>query len=127
MTPAELKTTLEAIGCTRAQVYERAGISMQRLYDFTSPSRTAEVPAYVADAAHELEAAFSAAADRLATEYLSDPEAECLLRYTSEVDYWATTPELDGWPLSSQGLLLAEVRRRLDQPARIEWGELEHA
>jgi len=100
---------------------------MQRLYDFTSPTRTAEVPAYVVTVVRELEARFTAAADRIATEYLSDAEAECLLRYTTEVDYWATTPELDGWPLSSQGLLLAEVRRRLDRPARIEWGELDRA
>jgi hypothetical protein len=121
MTPAELKTKMEALGVHRSQVYERAGIVMQHIYVLSSPKRTLDVPEYVAAVVLELEQDAEAAADRLATEYLSDPEAEVLPRYTSLADFHRHVPELDGWPLDSQGPLLTEVCRRIDRPVRIEW------
>jgi hypothetical protein len=121
MTPAELKTTMEAIGVNRSQVYEAAGIVMQHIYVLTSPKRTLDVPGYVADVVRDLERRFDAAADRLATDHLSSPEAEALHWHTTAEGFRDAVPELDGWPLSAQGLLLAEVRRRIDRPVPIVW------
>lgn len=121
MTAAEAKTALDALGITHDMLAQAAGISPARLYALVHPNRTLPVPDGLAAAVREHQVAFDTAADRMATEYLSDPEAEALERHTAVDEFWEAVPELRGWPFQSQGLLLAEVQRRLDAPVRIEW------
>lgn len=121
MNAAELKTTIDALGVTHAQVSGQAGCSEAYLYRQVRTDHPGEVPDYLAAAARKLERRFEQAADRLANEYLENAEAECLPRYTTLRAWNRAVPEIKGWPLSAQGLLLAEVRRRLDRPVRIEW------
>lgn len=121
LTSADVKTALEALGLTHDWLALAAGISPARLYVLVNPDRTDWVPESLATAVREAQVAFDAAADRLATEYLDNPEREYLLRWRAVDQFWAATPELVGWPFQSQGLLLAEVQRRIDTAVRIEW------
>lgn len=120
MTPADFKTAVESLGLTHEFVATAVGVSAQRVFLYGDPRRLIDVPQNAADTLRSMLRDFEIAADRLAAE-IQTPEVECVPRYITEDEFWAAVPELQGWPLSSQAMLLAEVQRRTEHSLHIEY------
>lgn len=112
MTPAEFKTAHEALGLSAEFLSDRLGIHVNRIWAYEHHERRAPVPDHAAEAMRDLLNDFECAVERIASES-EGPEVESLPRYVKLERFHAAVPELAGWPLLSQSLLLAEVQRRL--------------
>lgn len=118
MTPAELKTAHESLGMSTANLAERMGVSSGRVWVYEAATRTLDVPEHAAAVVLDL------LNDREATaEYLADVIADSELGYIprhrdlAEFERWA--PAMRGWGVLAQGMLIADLQRRLQLP--VEW------
>ncbi len=113
MTPAELRTAHDALGVSTEFLADRLGISSQQVWRYEHPGRTADVPDRVAEVIRDLLNDQDVAAERI-TEELAQSD-EPIPRYVSMDDFDMAVPEMAGWGPNAQGLLIAEVQRRLER------------
>lgn len=116
MTPAELRTAWDALGVSAQFVAERAGVGVSLVWRHAAVDR-GELPVTdrIGDAVRDMLNDWDAAADRLTTE-LRDTDADSISRHVELDAFYAYAPELRGWGVKAQGLLLAEIQRRLQLP-----------
>lgn len=113
MNPAEFKTAHEALGLSTDFIAKRVGVHSQMIWRYESPDRATDVPPRAERVMRELLAQFDAAADRVAGECEG---SRTIPRYPNLDDFYAAVPELTGWGMAAQGMLIAEVQRRLALP-----------
>lgn len=112
MTPAELKTTHDALGLSAEFIAARAGVHVNNVWRAESPSRTTDVPASIAETMRDLANDYALAHSRLWEELAHEDE---LPRYADAEDFWMAVPELRGWPRESQGILLSSVADAMER------------
>lgn len=114
MTPAEFKTAHESLGLSTAFIAERCGVVVGRIWAYEHPERTAPVPEHAAAVMRDLLVDFDASAEQLHGIVVSG-EYEVIPRHVNLSAFETMLPAMTGWGTLSQGLLLAEVQRRLLQ------------
>lgn len=115
MTPAEYKTAHEALGLTAAYIAQRCGVSVGRIWAYEHHTRTAPVPDHAAEVMRDLGRDADDAIDALILR-IEASGAEVIERHVDLERFYALHPSLTGWGNLGQGLLLAEVQRRLQLP-----------
>jgi transcriptional regulator with XRE-family HTH domain len=110
--PAEFKTAHESLGLSTAFIAERCGVVVGRIWAYERPDRAADVPEHAAEVMRDLLNDFHASADRLEQVVKASPEGS-IPRHVKLAEFEEMLPALTGWGTLSQGLLLAEVQRRL--------------
>lgn len=112
MTPAEFKTAHESLGLSTAFIAERCGVVVGRIWAYEHPDRKADVPDHAADVMRDLLNDFEASADAL-EEAVRLTNEGFIPRHVKLSEFEEMLPAMTGWGTLSQGLLLAEVQRRL--------------
>lgn len=115
MSPAELRTAHDALGVSTELIAERIGCHVNMIWRYEHPDRQRPVPLKVEEAVRDMLNDFDVAAERIAAEVEVRGEG-FVPRYTSAAVFDQAVPELAGWGERSQGLLVAEVQRRLQLP-----------
>lgn len=119
MNGAELKTAHEALGVTTQFLADRIGVHISVIWKWESPTHRLTPNERAEEVLNELLADFELAADELA-QYAEQPEVESIPRYLNLTEFYDASPALRDWGQLSQGLLLAEVQRRVPG-VRIEY------
>lgn len=122
MTPAELKVAHEMLGVSTAFLALRTGKSSRMIWHYESPGSV--VPDDVAQVVIELVNDRDEAANALEA-HLRATGADVIERHKDLAVFERLTPQMAGWGESAQGLLLAEVQRRMRLP--IDYAEPELA
>lgn len=104
MTPAEYRIIAESLGITQAFLAERTGLSVGRVHALGLPSRTIDVPEHAADTLADLAVTFDAELAEIV-----EGDTSTLERHTKATAFWKAHPRLDGWPLTSEGMLLGQA------------------
>jgi transcriptional regulator with XRE-family HTH domain len=112
MTPAEFKTARESLGVSALFIAKRLGVTVGIVWRYESPQRLIDVPERAADLMRDLLVDFELSADFMA-EHVKDSEHGAIPRHVDIAEFEAVVPALVGWGQLTQGLLLAEVQRRL--------------
>lgn len=112
MTPAEFKTAHESLGLSTAFIAERCGVVVGRIWAYEHPERKTDVPDHAAEVMRGLLVDFDASADTLEEAVRVTAEG-FIPRHVKLSEFEEMLPAMTGWGTLSQGLLLAEVQRRL--------------
>lgn len=112
MTPAEFRTYHDALGVSADFVASEIGVHINMIGRYESPTRRLPVPDQAADVMRHLVTSWDAAADRLAAQ-CRRPGVDVIPRHVELETFYERVPELRGWGVVAQGLLLAEVQRRV--------------
>lgn len=112
MTPAEFKTAHESLGVSTAFLSERIGVVATRIWAYESPGRTIPVPKRASDVMRDLLVDFDAAANEI-EEAVRITNEGFIPRHVELAAFELWLPMLAGWGRLSQGLVIAEVQRRL--------------
>lgn len=115
MNGAELKTNIERLGVGAVWFGDVAGRAQANLYRYMHTDRTLDIPAHVAEVMWDLLAKREEAQVMLAARAA---QLGYFPRYTSDGDFAAAYPQLDGWPRSAQGALIAATAAPSDS---IRW------
>jgi transcriptional regulator with XRE-family HTH domain len=115
MTPADFKTAHEALGISADFLAARIGVHVNRIWAYELPARVRNVPENAAEQMRDLANAFDETVEYL-TEQLARDGAAFIPRHVSLDAFESWAPQLAGWGRTSQGLLLAEIQRRLSLP-----------
>jgi len=118
MTPAEFRVAHIALGVSAPFLAKRLGVYTSRVWQYATPDRNIDVPEHIAHSMRELQADFDAAVDDLTARALAE-DLDALPLYRTADEFDAAVPMLAGWGLNTQGLVVAEVQRRLQLP--VEW------
>lgn len=112
MTPAEFKTAHESLGLSTAFIAERCGVVVGRIWAYENPARKTDVPDHAADVMRDLLNDFEVSADTL-EEIVRLTNEGFIPRHVKLSEFEEMLPAMTGWGTLSQGLVLAEVQRRL--------------
>lgn len=105
----------QSLGLSTAFIAEKVGVVVGRIWDYESTDRAADIPDRAEQVMNELLAQFDGAADEL-TVKCRRAEVEFIPLYTTPERFDAEVPMLAGWGMLAQGMLAAEVQRRVRKP-----------
>lgn len=104
MTPAELRTAHDALGCPAAVIAERAGVHVNNVGRYEHMSRKRDVPEATAQAIATLQEDFGAAVVLLAD---AADELGFVPRHRDLEEFYEMCPTVRGWGRTTQGLVCA--------------------
>lgn len=117
MTPAEFKTTREALGLTAQWIADHTKIGLRTVQHWDVGSRV--VPSSVEDMLEAidqtLEATVAQALEQVDSlvDHGSGPDEIVLIRYRTDEDLWRFRPDMQPLPASTHAAMLARLRRAL--------------
>lgn len=115
MTPAEFKTAHEALGLTTEYIAKRIGVSVGRVWAYEHPARTAPVPEHAAEVMRDLVIDAERAVESVILR-MQGSGTDVIERHIDPAQFFGHHPGLTGWGGLAQGLILAEVQRRVQLP-----------
>lgn len=110
MTPAEFKTAHDALGLSGEFIAGRIGVHPNMVGRYEHPDRKGEVLEGPTRVMRELLAAWESSVDTLAAQAKARGH---IVRRIEIEEFYRDAPEMYGWGATAQGLVLAEVQRRL--------------
>lgn len=113
MNPAEFKTGHESLGVSTDFLTKRVGVNATTIWKYERTDRGLPVPEHAAEVMRGLLDDFESAVERTSAEAV---ERGWILRHVPVEAFYEAVPELAGWGPLAQGLLLAEVQRRVSLP-----------
>lgn len=112
MTPAELRTTHDALGCPASVIADRAGVHVNNVGRYEHQDRRREVPEATQEAVRALREDFeNAVRDLLAVAW----EVGYIPRHRDLVEFYEVCPTVRDWGRTTQGLVCAEAQRRTER------------